>query len=206
MPSSSPAPAFGGDADELAIIRQVAEGERQALRYLYDRYAARAMAVAVRILRTSGEAEEVVQETFVEIWRRAGEFEAARGSPQAWILTICRTRAIDKLRARAASERVLTRLEVDAPNGLSPAEAAEQRQLRGQIDAALAQLPPEQRKVLELCYFEGLSQSEVASRTGEPLGTVKTRVRLGMEKLALLLAELKVTLGAQRGNGPGGRP
>src|SRR5215472_14265011 len=116
MPSTSPTPAFGWDADELAIIRQVAEGERQALRWLYERYAPRAMAVAMRILHTSGEAEEVVQDTFVDVWRRARDYEPSRGSPQAWIATICRTRAIDRLRARAAGERVLKQLEAGPPD------------------------------------------------------------------------------------------
>jgi RNA polymerase sigma-70 factor (ECF subfamily) len=199
MPSPSPTPAPGWEADELAVLRQVAEGERQALRWLYERYAPRAMAVAMRVLHLSGDAEEVVQETFVDVWRRAGEYEPARGSPQAWIATICRTRAIDRLRARAAGERVLKQLEAGPPEGPSPAEAAERRQVRERIAAALAQLPPEQRKVLELAYFEGLSQSEIAGRTGEPLGTVKTRVRLGMEKLALFLTELNGALGKTSG-------
>jgi RNA polymerase sigma-70 factor (ECF subfamily) len=206
MPSSSHASAFGGDAEELAVIRQVAEGERQALRWVYDRYAARCMAVALRILRSSSEAEEVVQETFVDVWRRAPEYEAARGSPQAWIATICRTRAIDRLRSRAANARVITQLQIDPPVGPSPVEAAERRQIREQIESALSRLPPEQRKVLELAYFEGLSQSEIASRTGEALGTVKTRVRLGMEKLAVLLAEVKESLGGDFRGSPGGRP
>ena len=177
-------------------MRRAARGDRLALRGLYERHAPRVMAVALRIVRIPSEAEDVVQETFFEVWRRAPEYDPARGSPQAWLFTICRTRAIDRLRSRLASARVLGS-EAD-PLGLSsPVENAEWRQARERIDAALAQLPVEQRKVLELAYFEGLSQSEIADRTGEALGTVKTRVRLGMEKLAGLLTELA--------SGPGGR-
>jgi RNA polymerase sigma-70 factor, ECF subfamily len=190
MPAPVPAASPGGDADDLALVRRAASGDRLALRSLYERHASRVMTVALRVLRLASEAEDVVQETFFEVWRRAPEFDPARGSPQAWILTICRTRAIDRLRSRAAGSRVLNQQEIDPQVVRSPAESAEQGQARERIDVALAQLPAEQRQVLELAYFEGLSQSEIASRTGEPLGTVKTRVRLGMEKLAGLLAEL----------------
>jgi RNA polymerase sigma-70 factor (ECF subfamily) len=198
MPAPIPA-TIGGDAQDVALVSRTARGDRQALRGLYERHAARAMALALRVLQRASEAEDVVQETFFEVWRRAPEFDPARGSPLAWIFTICRTRAIDHLRSRLAGARVLGQREADPLVSGSPAESAEQRQTRERIDAALTQLPAEQRRVLELAYFEGLSQSEIASRTGEPLGTVKTRVRLGMEKLAGLLSELAESSIAGRG-------
>jgi RNA polymerase sigma-70 factor (ECF subfamily) len=208
-PSPIPESADGDavvDSDDLALIRRAARGDHQALHGLYERHAARAMALALRVLHQPTEAEEVVQESFFEVWRRAPEYDPVRGSPQAWIFTICRTRAIDRLRSRAAGARVLSQQDADANVASSPVEGAEQRQARERIDAALSQLPAEQRRVLELAYFEGLSQSEIAGRTGEPLGTVKTRVRLGMEKLASLLSELgEASLKGPRG-GSGGRP
>jgi RNA polymerase sigma-70 factor, ECF subfamily len=199
MPAPMPTTTAGGDAQDLALVLRTARGDRQALRGLYERHASRAMALALRVLQRASEAEDVVQETFFEVWRRAPEFDPARGSPLAWIFTICRTRAIDHLRSRLAGARVLTQQEADPLVTGSPAESAEQRQARERIEAALMQLPAEQRRVLELAYFEGLSQSEIAGRTGEPLGTVKTRVRLGMEKLAGLLSELADTSIAGRG-------
>jgi RNA polymerase sigma-70 factor (ECF subfamily) len=202
MPAAFPAVSPQGEGDDLSLVGRASRGDRQALQALYERYASKAMAVALRVLRLTSEAEEVVQETFLEVWRRAPEFDPARGSPQAWLLTICRTRAIDRLRSRVASARVLNQPEGGGLSAPSPSEGAERRQTRERIDAALARLPPEQRRVLELAYFEGLSQSEIAERTGEALGTVKTRVRLGMEKLASLLAELaEVSI-----SGPGGKP
>jgi RNA polymerase sigma-70 factor (ECF subfamily) len=147
------------------------------------------MSVAQRVLGARSEAEEVVQETFVQVWRQASTYDARRGGALAWITTIARSRAIDRLRSRAAAERVVASIDDPAPASapIPPLEAAEQRQVRERVIAALAELPAEQRSVLELAYYEGLSQSEIASRLGDPLGTVKTRVRLGLAKLATLL-------------------
>jgi RNA polymerase sigma-70 factor, ECF subfamily len=182
--------------DETALVEQVARGDSAALRVLYDRCAARAMAVARRILADPQEAEEVVQETFVQVWRQASRFDAGRGSPAAWVSTIARSRAIDRLRARDASERVrmAAKLEEPADEAISPAagQVAEDRELKRRVDAALHSLPLEQRRTLELAYFEGLSQSQIAERLGDPLGTVKTRVRLGLSKLAALLGDTGV--------------
>jgi RNA polymerase sigma-70 factor (ECF subfamily) len=177
--------------DETALVGQIARGDSTALRALYDRCAARAMAVARRILSDHQEAEEVVQ-----VWRQASRFDAGRGSPAAWVATIARSRAIDRLRARDASERVriAARLEDPAEAQTSPAagEIAEERELRLRVDTALRALPLEQRRTLELAYFEGLSQSQIAERLGDPLGTVKTRVRLGLSRLAALLGDTGV--------------
>jgi RNA polymerase sigma-70 factor (ECF subfamily) len=185
-----PASTSDSEADELSQLRRAARGEAEALRSLYERYSPIVFAVALRIVTNRSESEEVVQDTFLEVWRRAAEYDPRRGSPVAWIVTIGRTRAIDRLRARAAQDRMLAQADVAPASASSPAELTEGRQARERVQAALAELPAEQRRVLELAYFEGLSQSEIAKKTGDALGTVKTRVRLGMEKLSATLAEL----------------
>jgi RNA polymerase sigma-70 factor, ECF subfamily len=187
-------PATGAANDavpiELSLLRRVGRGEAEALRSLFERAAPSLFGLALRILKNHGEAEEVVQESFLEIWRRAREYDPRRGSPMAWMITIGRTRAIDRLRARASQARTLELATPPGPSPMSPADLTEQRQIRERVQAALAGLPAEQRRVLELAYFEGLSQSEIAERTGDALGTVKTRVRLALEKLSASLAEL----------------
>src|SRR5471032_1897004 len=146
--------------------------------------------MALRILRSHGEAEDVVQDAFVEAWKRAATFDPRRGTAFSFVLTIARSRALDRLRSRGAEGRAPQAfpLEDKKPVPL-PIESAEQRQDRDRIQGALASLPAEQRTVLELAYFEGISQTEIAARTGDPLGTVKTRCRLALERLAGLLAD-----------------
>lgn len=178
------------NAADQALLARVSGGDAVALRTLYDVCAGRAMSIAYRVLASRSEAEEVVQETFVQVWRQAASYDASRGGAMAWIATIVRSRALDRLRARAASERAVARSEdeADAPaTAAAPAELAAQRELRAQVMAALAALPVEQRSAIELAYYEGLSHSEIAARLGDPLGTVKTRVRLGLAKLATVL-------------------
>lgn len=180
--------AAAADREQLD---RVIRGDSSALRAIYDRCSGRAFAIALKVLGTRPDAEEVLQETFLEIWKRAREYDPRRGGIEGWVVTIARSRSIDRLRARGAAAAHLS--NVSAANPISdaapPLEAAEQRQNRERIHAALQSLPAEQRTVLELAYFEGLSQREIAERTGDPLGTVKTRVRLGMEKMALMLGE-----------------
>jgi RNA polymerase sigma-70 factor (ECF subfamily) len=161
----------------------------EALRVLYDEHVGRAMAIAMRVLRNEPEAEDVVQEAFLEVWRRAEQFDDRRGGVAAWVVTIARSRAIDRLRSTGTSSRA-----VEAASGaliptpeILPCEQVERRRDELRVAAALDQLPPEQRQAIALAYFEGLSQSEIASRTGNPLGTVKMRVKLAMAKLAKLL-------------------
>lgn len=183
----------GGDDSERrelrALVERAARGESEGLRLLYERLAARAMAVALRVLGSRGEAEEVVQEVFLEVWRRAREYDATRGEPAAWIIMIVRSRAVDRLRARATSERTVasSAREPAPPPGPSPLEDAERRMERERVAAALAALPGEQRAAVEMAYWEGLSHSEIAARTGTPLGTVKTRIKLAVEKLGQML-------------------
>lgn len=176
-------------AEEL-LLRRMAAGDALALRQLYERCSATVLALALRILRNRSEAEDVVQEAFVEAWKRAKSFDPRRGTAFSFVLAIARSRALDRLRSRGAEGRATQAfaLEEKKPVPL-PIESAEQRQDRDRIQGALATLPAEQRTVLELAYYEGLSQTEIAARTGDPLGTVKTRCRLALEKLAGLLVE-----------------
>jgi RNA polymerase sigma-70 factor, ECF subfamily len=175
---------------ESELLARAGRGDADALEALYRRHGPRAMGVALRVLRERSDAEEVLQETFLEVWRRAREYSPSRGTVEAWLLTIARTRAIDRLRSRAARGRMVEAKSAEPsdsrpkpPDVLSAAAEDAKR-----VQAALRALPVEQRKALELAYWEGLSQTEIAERTGQPLGTVKTRVRLALLKLARLLS------------------
>jgi RNA polymerase sigma-70 factor (ECF subfamily) len=174
-----------GDAELLA---RIAQGDRAALASLYEALGGQALAVALRVLGSRSDAEEVLQDAFVEVWTRAGSYDVDRGGARAWVLAIARNRAIDRLRRRGAVARMVSGAANEpTATGTTPLELVEQRQAREKIQAALRELTPEQRQVLELGYFEGLSQSEIAARLNEPLGTIKTRVRAALQKLAALV-------------------
>jgi RNA polymerase sigma-70 factor (ECF subfamily) len=184
----------GDRARDRELLERVARGDVGALRAIYDQHASRAITIAFRILRNREEAEDVVQETFLEVWRRAAQFDSARGGAVAWVVTIARSRAIDRLRARTIAGRTIASASEDADGLLplpppSPAVETERRRDERRIAAALVELPPAQRRTIELAYFEGLSQSEIAVKTASPLGTVKMRVKLAMAKLAELLGD-----------------
>lgn len=182
-----------------AIVARMAQGDAGALRMLYDAVAGKTLAIALRVLRDRAEAEDVVQEAMLETWRRAREFDASRGGVEAWVVTIARSRAIDRKRSRAAAAR--TKLAAKEEPAAKPAPTPEldvaAAEERAKVLAALRRLPAEQRRAVELAYYEGLSQSEIAERTGDPLGTVKTRIRLAMEKLAEAMPELARGEGAR---------
>jgi RNA polymerase sigma-70 factor (ECF subfamily) len=174
-----------GDAELLA---RIARGDRAALAALYEALGGQALAVALRVLASRSDAEEVLQDAFVEVWTRAASFDPDRGGARAWVLAIARNRAIDRLRRRGAVARMVSGAANEPPStGTTPLELVEQRQAREKIQTALGELTPEQRQVLELGYFEGLSQREIATRLNEPLGTIKTRVRAALQKLAALV-------------------
>ncbi len=182
------APKPDGD-DEL--LTRIASGDQRALRKLYDRCAGQCLALALRIVRERREAEEVVQEAFLEVWKRAGDFDPRRGAAVAWLLQIARTRAIDRVRTRGAVDRMVTSVaqEPSPPPAPAALELVEARRRRDRVKSALDRLPENQRACIELAYFEGLTQREIAERTGDPLGTVKTRVRTALQRLATLLDE-----------------
>ncbi len=186
MAISSPTQAT--DADRRAVER-MALGDEAALAGLYDRYAGPLYALACRIAGERADADEVVLDTFQQAWRDASRFRADRGSVAAWLTMICRSRALDLVRARGRRDRAVSRAVAaaadDAPAmGAGPAandpESGERRQV---VAAALASLSGPQRQAIELAFFGGLSHSEIAETLNEPLGTIKTRVRLGMQKL-----------------------
>ena len=174
--------------DDQSLIRRMASGDEQALGALYDRFHPLVHAVAVRILRQVSDVDDVVEEVFWQAWRQAGRYDPARAAVQTWLLTIARSRALDLV--RATSRRREEPLETDSGDigaqqvaDGDPALDAEASERRAIVAAALADLPAEQRECLELGYFGGLSQTEIAERTRQPLGTVKTRMRLAMQKL-----------------------
>jgi len=186
MPSASAA----ADQDRR-LLERVARGDEQALASLYDRYAAALYALAFRIAGERADAEEVVLDAFQQAWRDAGRFREERGSVAAWLTMICRSRALDLIRAQGRRDRAVHRAAGAAPDdapamGRGPVTAStevEGGERRRMVAAALDELSPPQRQAIELAFFDGLSHSEIAERLGEPLGTVKTRVRLGMQKL-----------------------
>ena len=175
-------------AEDLARMKRIAAGDASALAEVYDRHSRAVYSLALRIVGEQAEAEEVIQEVFAQAWRQSDRYDASRGPVAAWLLTMARTRAIDRLRARrarpdrgdTASEHVLR--NVEAP-GANPADALVANEDAGRLRLALAELAPAQRAAIELAYYEGLSQTEIAERLATPLGTIKTRIRTGLLKL-----------------------
>lgn len=179
-----------GHDHDVDLLKAIAAKDEAALGQLYDRYRLILFGVLVRILSNREEAEDVLQEVFLQVWRRAADFDENRGRPFTWLVTLARSRGIDRLRSLASRERaavasVSDASEEDVSDAASDAIRSEQR---GVVNTALSQLPEEQKRPLMLAYFDGLTQSEIATQLGAPLGTVKTRMRSGMAKLRELLA------------------
>jgi RNA polymerase sigma-70 factor (ECF subfamily) len=168
-----------------ALVQQMASGDSDAFLRFYERYASLAFTFALRLLGSRSDAEDLLQEVFLQVWRQARDYSPERGSPEAWLITMTRSRAIDKLRSvhrRGMSPLSLAELPgLEGGTQVKPAAQASEAKLT--VQGILAKLPETQRTVLELAYFDGLTQSEIASRLGEPLGTVKTRMRTGLERL-----------------------
>jgi RNA polymerase sigma-70 factor, ECF subfamily len=175
---------------DVDLLHAIARSDEQALACLYDRYRVILFGLLVRILNSREEAEDVLQEVFLQVWRRAADFNELRGKPFTWLVTLARSRAIDRLRSLSARERVALASAADPSEAISDAaDDASRSEQRGIVVRALKQLPEEQKTTLLLAYFEGLTQSEIATKLGAPLGTVKTRMRSGMMKLRELLAD-----------------
>jgi RNA polymerase sigma-70 factor (ECF subfamily) len=176
--------------EDIEILRAIQRGDEVALATLYDRYRSILFGLILRIVHSLPEAEDVLQDVFIQVWQRAANFDETRGRPYTWLVMLARSRAIDRLRALESRGRTATDSLHEAVDQVSDAVSdtirSEQREI---VRGALAQLPEEQRRTLLLAYFEGLTQSEIAKRLGEPLGTVKTRMRTGTIKLKELLGD-----------------
>ena len=166
----------------MALIERIIQRDESALAALYDRYAGMLSSVLNRILRDTQAAEEILQDIFFQLWGSASQFDASRGSLSGWLTVIARNRALSRLRRHnpAAGEELR---EATAVSTFNFESAASQQQMLGRVKGALENLPKEQRAAVELAYFEGLTHSEIAERTGDPLGTVKTRLRSALETL-----------------------
>jgi RNA polymerase sigma-70 factor, ECF subfamily len=180
----------GPQPSDQELLAAISRGDQAALGQLYDRYAAMALGVAFRIVRDRGVAEEVVQDAFVAVWRRSASYEPDRAEARTWLLSIVHHRAVDRTRGLAAAGR-RTGLDLDQA-ATTPDQSDVWRQTwsrlqRVEIVAALDGLPSEQREAIELAFFGGLTHIEVADRIGQPLGTVKGRIRLGLNRLRSLL-------------------
>jgi RNA polymerase sigma-70 factor, ECF subfamily len=176
-------------SEGVYLIQQVANQDREAFGQLYDRFSTLVFTLAMRMLRARSDAEDLLQEVFVQVWRQAQNYSTERGSPEAWIVNIARSRAIDKIRSIRRMEKsfVLTEDPARAESTDNVESSAAESEVRMAINSALANLPEAQRKVLELAYFAGLTQTEIATRLAEPLGTVKTRMRSGIQRLREML-------------------
>ncbi len=183
----SEAPRGLADAD---LVAKLVAGNHEALGELYDRYGGLAYAVALRVLGDPGRAEDAVQEAFVKIWNHAASFDARRGSLRTWLLASVRNRSVDYLRGRGAHERQELELQpamAEAGPRSDPWHEVSLSLERSAVREAMSSLPAEQRHAVELAYFGGYSQREIADMTKVPLGTVKGRMRLGLEKLSSYL-------------------
>jgi RNA polymerase sigma-70 factor (ECF subfamily) len=181
---------------DVELLQAVALGDEHALAHIYDRYRLILFGLLVRILNSREEAEDVLQEVFLQVWRRAADFDEKRGRPFTWLVTLARSRAIDRWRALSSRERVALAGAREESEQISDAASdAIRAEQRGLVINALAQLPDEQKRALMLAYFDGLTQSEIATRLGAPLGTVKTRMRAGMSKLRELLVNRRESFG-----------
>ena len=186
---------------DRAILLRMRSGDQRALSELYERWFPVVNALVSRMVKSASDEEDVVEETFWQAWRQADRFAAERGSVQTWLLTIARSRSLDRLRSlKRRREDSIDDISSSSgasvesalpPSSSDPLLAAELEERSVLVRAALSDLPGEQREALELGYFGGLSQSEIAERTGQPLGTVKTRMRLALHKLRDRLAILR---------------
>ena len=180
-------------ASDDTLIKRIASGDQQAVALLYDRFGRRAYSLAFRIVRDQRWAEDVVQEAFLSIWRMAGAYDAGRGTPGSWLLAIVHHRAIDFYRQIRSRPPVVEVRDYEAGNAPDVFDEAADRLNRDYVLGAVDSLPADQRQVIMHAYFDGFSHSEIAEKTGVPLGTVKGRIRLGMEKLRGMLDRERVS-------------
>jgi len=193
--SATPEPPEERQRVDAELMRRIAEGDKQAFADLYDRFSGPLYGAALRIVRDPTEAQDIVHDAFVTLWEKAATFETDRGSAFSWVITLVRNRAIDRVRMRRRRAELLAE---SAPSDLgyggdsgppSVEDAAALGDDAKAVRAAVATLPPEQQRALELAFFGGMTQEEIARKLAEPLGTVKARIRRGLLKLRDLLAQ-----------------
>lgn len=170
----------GGTAQDARLLETVRRGDEQAMAAIYDRYSRIVFSVALRVLRDPSAAEDVLQSVFFGLWRRPESFVSTRGSLGGWLAVIARNRAVDMLRRKRPSEQVE---EVSLASPVDLADEAERNSIMERARAVIMRLPTDQRKTLEMAYFDGLTHTEIAEITGDPLGTVKTRIRSALSSL-----------------------
>lgn len=184
--SAAATPSDWEGLDDIELIEEAARGEADALSALYDRFSGLLLTMAIRMLGDRAMAEDLVHDVFMEVWRNASRYDRSRGTVRTWVLVRLRSRALDRLRSASSRREVPT-------DDVTPREAAAELEDpalepdRAAVRVALAELPDEQRKVLELSYFHGLSSSEIAERMGSPLGTVKSRTAAALAKLRTVM-------------------
>ena len=166
-----------GTTADLSIVTGLKTGDQGAMAELYDRYSSVVYAVALRVLGDTGAAEDVLQEVFLQLWRNPHAFDAARGNLASWLAVVTRNRAIDSLRKRRPETNIENVVLSVAPDLAGEAERA---RAAAKVRGVMGSMAPAQRGVLEMAYWEGMSHSEIAEKTGEPLGTIKTRIRAGL--------------------------
>lgn len=172
-----------------ALLARIVKGDQQAFSQLYDHSNSLLYTLALRILGNREEAAELLQDVYLEVWRKVARYDVGRGTPVAWLVTLTRSRALDRLRART-SRRQQYKETLDGEKaarvqdfGPSPYETQAEQELRLLVGEAISALPAAQQQAIELAYYEGLSHMEIATKLNQPLGTVKTRIKLGMSKL-----------------------
>lgn len=174
-----PGHSSGAEADGV-LLERVRAGDESAMVTLFDRYSRVVYSVSLRVLRDTASAEDVLQEIFMQVWRNPNSFLGTRGSLAGWLAVVARNRSIDTLRRRRPTDQVE---EVVLASPFNLAEEAERNTMMERARAAIVHLPPEQRKTLEMAFFDGLTHTEIAEITGDPLGTVKTRIRSALLSL-----------------------
>lgn len=185
----------GQHASDRELLERIGRGDERAFAVVYSRYADLVYSVSLRVLRDAATAQDVAQDVFLRVWREPWRFEPERGKFAVWLASVTRNRALDMVRSQGRRRAVEYRPPEDAPEPVDgsaedPQLAAEVASDTRLVRAAMSSLPEEQRRVVELAYFDGLSQREISERLQVPLGTVKTRARLAMQKLRLTLAGL----------------
>ena len=180
-------------AAEIELLQRIARGDRQSFEQLYDRFSGVLFSAAYRVLNNQEAAEDVLQDVFIQIWEKAPLYDPQRGKPLTWAVTLTRNKSIDRLRSAQRRNRLRDDVEKEAQtfeqfDGKSSVDAVNAMEKGAMVRAAIAKLSPDQRQAIELAFFSGLTQMEIAERLGEPLGTVKARIRRGMMKLREVLA------------------